>query len=72
MITKEMNIQEILSLDPDLAQILMASGMHCLGCVMSFAENLEQACAVHGIDADELVAVLNDYLESKENGFAEA
>ena len=72
MITKEMNIQEILSLDPDLAQILMASGMHCLGCVMSFAENLEQACAVHGIDADELVAVLNDYLESKESGFAEA
>ena len=72
MVTKEMNIQEILSLDPDLAQILMASGMHCLGCVMSFAENLEQACAVHGIDADELVDVLNGYLENKATGFMEA
>ena len=72
MITKEMNIQEILKLDPDLGKILMASGMHCLGCVMSFAENLEQACAVHGIDADELVNVLNDYLENKATGFEEA
>ena len=65
MITKDMTIQSILSFDPDLAGILMASGMHCLGCAMSHFENLEEACAVHGIDADELCKALNDYLESK-------
>ncbi|MBR0424554.1 MAG: DUF1858 domain-containing protein [Clostridia bacterium] len=65
MITKDMTIQSILAVDPDLAQILMASGMHCLGCIMSHTENLEQACAVHGIDTDELVDVLNGYLENK-------
>ena len=65
MITKDMNIMEILKVDENLAGILIASGMHCLGCAMAHFENLEQACAVHGIDADELVNALNDYLENK-------
>ncbi len=65
MVTKEMTIQEILAVDEDLADILMASGMHCLGCIMAHTENLEQACAVHGIDADALVDALNAYLEQK-------
>ena len=66
MITKDMNIRKIIEIDEDLAGILIASGMHCLGCAMSHFENLEQACAVHGIDADELCKELNDYLESKQ------
>ena len=40
----------------------MQSGMHCLGCVAAHTENLEQACEVHGIDADTLVKQINDYL----------
>ena len=67
MITKDMNIRKIIEGDEDLAGILIASGMHCLGCAMSHFENLEEACAVHGIDADALCKDLNDYLESKEN-----
>ncbi len=65
MITKDMNIQDILKVDENLAGILIASGMHCLGCAMSHFENLEQACAVHGIDCDELCNALNEYLENK-------
>ena len=67
MITKDMNIRKIIEVDENLAGILIASGMHCLGCAMSHFENLEEACAVHGIDADELCNALNDYLESKAN-----
>lgn len=52
MITKDMNIRKIIEIDEGLADILMDAGMHCLGCMMSHFENLEQACAVHGIDAD--------------------
>ncbi len=65
MITKDMNIQDILKVDENLAGILIASGMHCLGCAMSHFENLEQACAVHGIDCDELCNAMNEYLEQK-------
>ena len=65
MITKDMTIQSVLAVDPDLAGLLMASGMHCLGCIMAHTENLEEACAVHGIDADDLCEALNTYLETK-------
>lgn len=66
MITKDMNIRKIIEVDEDLAGILIASGMHCLGCAMSHFENLEEACAVHGIDADKLCNELNAYLENKQ------
>ena len=65
MINKEMTIQDILTTDIGIADILMASGMHCLGCVMASGENLEQACAVHGVDPDEFVDGINTFL--KEN-----
>ena len=29
--------------------------MHCLGCPASQAESLEEACAVHGVDVDEVI-----------------
>ena len=61
-INKKMTIEEIINVDMGSAAILMASGMHCLGCVMASGESLEQACGVHGIDCDALVAKINEYL----------
>lgn len=65
MVDKTMTIEQIIRTDMGLADILMDSGMHCLGCVMAAGENLEQACAVHGIDAEALTAKLNEYLANK-------
>ena len=64
-VTKDMNIREMVMMDEGIAQILMGARMHCLGCMMSHFENLEQACAVHGIDADALVNQINEYLEAQ-------
>ena len=64
-VTKDMNIREMVLMDEGIAEILMNASMHCLGCMMSHFENLEQACAVHGIDADALVNQINEYLEAK-------
>lgn len=61
-INKNMIIGEILGIDQGLAPILLESGMHCLGCPSSQMESLEEACMVHGINVDELVDRLNDYL----------
>ena len=63
-VDKTMNIMDILSIDEGCAPIFMESGMGCLGCAAAHFENLEQACAVHGIDADELAGKLNAYFES--------
>ena len=64
-INKNMTIEEVITVDRGVADILMASGMHCLGCVMASGEDLEQACAVHGINVDELVDSINAYLAAK-------
>ena len=64
-ITKTMSIEKILNLDENVAPILLGFGLHCLGCPMSRAESLEEACMVHGIDVDVLVEKLNEYFNAK-------
>ena len=59
MINKDMLIGEILELNPDLAEILLSAGMHCIGCPASAGETLEEACMVHGIDVNEVLDALN-------------
>ena len=65
MITKDTIIGEILDENAKLAPYFLEMGMHCLGCPSARAETVAQACAVHGVDADELVAKLNAFLSSK-------
>ena len=60
MVSKDMLIREILEINEKYADILMEAGMHCLFCPASAGETLEEACAVHGIDVDELVEKLNE------------
>ena len=64
-VDKTMNIREVLQLDPGTARIMMGYGLHCLGCPHATAESLEEAGMVHGINVDEMVGKLNEYLSSK-------
>ena len=61
-ITKDTKIGELLQLDKDVSPILFSIGMHCLGCPASQMETIEEAAAVHGVSADELVKSINDKL----------
>jgi len=65
-ITKDMTIGDILRVNPNMAGVLMAGGMHCVGCPSAQGESLEEAAFVHGIDADLLETRLNAFLESME------
>ena len=58
-VTKNITIGELLEVAPEKADILLEAGMHCLGCPASRGETLEEACAVHGIYVDEILAKLN-------------
>jgi len=64
-VTKDMTIGDILEADRGTAKFFLAMGMHCLGCPASQGETVEQACAVHGTDADALVANINNYLAAQ-------
>ena len=57
--SKDTRIGEILEKAPERAEILLNSGMHCIGCPASQMETLEEACEVHGIDVEEVVEKLN-------------
>ena len=64
-ITKDMLIGDILEADGGTAVFFFEMGMHCLGCPASRGETVEEACAVHGVDVDALVARVNEYLATK-------
>jgi hybrid cluster-associated redox disulfide protein len=64
-INRQTVIGDILDLDGTTAPFFLEMGMHCLGCPASRGETIEQACEVHGVDADELVAKLNAHLADK-------
>ena len=61
-VTKETIIGDVLDFNPETAQFFFEIGMHCLGCPASRGECIADACAVHGTDADALVAKINEFL----------
>ena len=67
MIEKTMTLNQVLQLDRGTAQIFMEFGMHCLSCPFSLSETIEQAGMVHGVNVDELVDQLNQYLAEKQS-----
>ena len=63
-ITKDMIIKDIINIIMGCIPILLNEGMHCVGCPASQGETLEEACIVHGLDADVLAKKLNDFVVS--------
>ncbi|KMT21250.1 DUF1858 domain-containing protein [Clostridium cylindrosporum] len=60
MITKDMNIIDIVNKFPETVEVFTKYGMGCFGCMAARFENLEQGALAHGIDVDALVADLNE------------
>jgi len=66
-ITTDMLVGDIIAKHPSTAQFLMDCGMECIFCPASQMESLGEACAVHGIDGEEICAALNEQIESYKN-----
>ena len=64
-ITKQTIIGDMLKEDQGIAMILMQQGMHCVGCPASAGESLEEACMVHGLDADAVLDAVKEYVANK-------
>ena len=65
VVTRKTIIGDVLDYDRETAQFFLAIGMHCLGCPASRGESIEDACAVHGTDADALVEQINKFFAEK-------
>lgn len=48
---------------PEVVEVLLESGMHCIGCPMATEETIEQGAIAHGIDPDELIKKINEKLK---------
>jgi len=64
-VTKDSIIGDVLRADVSTAKFFLEIGMHCLGCPSATGETIEMACAVHGVNADELVDKLNAHFSAK-------
>lgn len=61
-ITKDTTIGDALQTDPSLMHLFSAMGMHCFGCHFSANETIEEAAAVHGLNIDDLMEDIENYL----------
>jgi hybrid cluster-associated redox disulfide protein len=64
-ITKDTLIGDALMMDGGIAPILMGAGMECIFCPSAAGETIEQAAMVHGINPDDLLEDIQDYLSSQ-------
>jgi len=62
-ITKDTIISDILKIAPEAVPFFRSLGMNCLGCAMASGETLGQACAAHGVDVDDLLSKLTDFIK---------
>jgi len=62
-ITSQMTLDKVMELDPLAIQVLLDSGMSCVGCSVAHMETLAEGAIIHGLDPDELVAILNAQLK---------
>ena len=64
-IEKTTLIAEIMENAPFVAPMFQAIGMHCMCCAMASGENVEEACAAHGVDVDKFVEKVNEFIAAQ-------
>ncbi len=57
-LTKKVNLSELLEKYPQSAEVLFNHGMHCLGCMATQMETLEDGCKAHGMPAKEIEKIV--------------
>ena len=61
-ITRKMTLGEAVSRYPKTAQVMMARGLHCIGCHVAAWESIEDGARGHGLsdkEIDEMVKEMN-------------
>ena len=61
-VNKNTIIGEIIEKVPQAFVMFQAIGMHCMGCALASGETVEEACQVHGVNADEFIKSLNSFI----------
>jgi hybrid cluster-associated redox disulfide protein len=65
-VTKDMNLADILFKYPDVAEVLLDYGLHCVGCFANSFDTIEAGAKIHGMsdeEVDEMVLRVNEVIE---------
>jgi len=68
-ITKDTNLGQLLFSYPDVAEVLLDYGLHCVGCFANAFDTLEGGSKIHGFDEElvsEIVDRVNEVIEHGE------
>jgi len=63
LITKDMNLGDVIFKWPNTAEVFMDYGLHCVGCIASGFDTIEMGAKVHALsdeEIDEMVARANE------------
>ena len=63
MVTRETNILEAVQKYPVIAQVFQRYGLGCIGCMVASGETLGEGISAHGLNADIVIAEINDILK---------
>jgi hybrid cluster-associated redox disulfide protein len=66
MVSRSSLLSEVSIRVPDAEEIILAYGLHCLGCGLNSLETVEQGCLGHGMSDDEVDSLVDELNESLE------
>lgn len=58
-VTKDMTFAAVMRMHPDVVKVLGKYNLGCVGCMGAQQESLEQGCAAHGINVDDILVDIN-------------
>jgi len=62
-ITENMQINEILDLNPDITEVFIVHGLNCQGCPGARSESLKEAAEGHAVNLIKLIEDINKFLD---------
>jgi hybrid cluster-associated redox disulfide protein len=63
IITKDMNLADVIFKYPVIALVLLDHGLHCVGCIANAFDSIEGGAKIHGMsdeEIDDMVIKLNE------------
>jgi hybrid cluster-associated redox disulfide protein len=68
-VKKDANLADVVFKYPDVAEVLMDYGLHCVGCIASSFDTIEAGAKVHGLsdsEIDEMLERINEVINFAE------
>lgn len=63
MVTKDMNIMEVVEKYPIAVEVFQRHGLGCVGCMIASGETLAEGIEAHGLDTKAILAEINSLIK---------